>query len=59
MDQQTIDEELTHEGARALLASTAAAHLAYVQGRHPESRPDFSTGRIPQFLQDLAARATS
>jgi len=30
MDQQTIDAELTHEGARELLASTAAAHLAYV-----------------------------
>ena len=30
MDQQTIDEELTHEGACELLASTAAAHLAYV-----------------------------
>ena len=39
MDQQTIDAELTHEGARELLASTAAAHLAYVgEGRHPESR---------------------
>lgn len=30
MDQQTIEAELPHEGARELLASTAAAHLAYV-----------------------------
>jgi PPOX class probable F420-dependent enzyme len=30
MDQQRIDAELSHEGARELLASTAAAHLAYV-----------------------------
>lgn len=40
MDQQTIEAQLTHEGARELLASTAAAHLAYVaKDGTPESRP--------------------
>lgn len=53
MDRQDIENELRAPGARELLASTSATHLAWARYY------DFHAGRMPRFLQDLAERNPS
>jgi hypothetical protein len=72
MQRQEIDEELSTAGAQELLASTSAAHLAYIgQDGTPRVIPvgffwtgdqvnyDFGAGRIPRFLRELVERNQS
>ena len=73
MDWQDIDDELSATGAQELLASTSAAHLAYIGKDGPKRRPssrrtitprwvryyDFGAGRKPRFLHELAEQLQS
>jgi hypothetical protein len=85
MQPEEIDDELSTTGAQELLASTSAAHLAYVgKDGTPRVIPvehqcrkmydqmariaitprwvryyDFGAGRMPRFLQELAAQQES